>query len=226
MISVAEIFQGMDGEVNYFHQGRQTVFLRLAGCNLDPFCPYCDTKLYQSKDSGKVYSIKELAIEFDKYEGSNLTITGGEPLMQRHELYQLLLLDEMDRWKRISIETNGSLPLPEWRSIDDRIFSFVIDVKLTDPQFNFMEPDNWKYARCSDIFKMVVNRENCKRAIDIYKIIRQRNQSNPVISFSPEWTGYFPEYRNRVRYLMDTLQKANIYDAVINLQLHKILDVK
>jgi len=229
-INVAEIFQSIDGEVNYYHQGRQTVFLRLAGCNFDgvfiPPCPYCDTKEYQHKDSGREFEIYELADALSSFKSENLTITGGEPLMQWKALMRFFNSPESQQWKKVSIETNGSIPLPRYRSLIARPLSFVIDVKLTRPQIDHMDQNNWRLALNWDWFKMVVNKENFYEALMIYRVIRKVNQSGVGVAFSPEYHGDLNRYAKDAQTLIALLEKNEVSDVVVNLQLHQIIKVQ
>jgi len=229
-IKVGEIFQSIDGEINYYHQGRQTIFLRLAGCNFDGVfcqpCAYCDTKEYQDADSGTEITIQELANKLSQFDSENLTITGGEPLMQWGSIVNFLNLEQSKQWKNISIETNGSLPLPNYRSLIGRPLSFVIDVKLTRPQFSKMNKGNWKKALSWDYFKMVVNENNFTTAVAIYKIIKKTNYHKVNIAFSPEYYGGMEAYKKSAQQLITSLQESGINDAIINLQLHKIIGAK
>lgn len=88
--------------------GRRSVFIRLAGCNLQ--CPHCDTEYTQ----GRVFKeAKDLAYEAHHMWQSNLAglrsdplivITGGEPLRQDiSELVRCLL----NAGCEVQIESNG-----------------------------------------------------------------------------------------------------------------------
>jgi organic radical activating enzyme len=222
-LNVAEIFRSIDGEVNHFCQGRQTVFLRLAGCNLayngNTPCSYCDTKQYQLKDSGKKMTIKQVKDKINQLGGRSLTVTGGEPLMQFYGLS--LLLESLDHDK-ISIETNGTIKMPIF---SDYWISFVFDCKLTDPQFALMKRINFISARKHDFFKMVITSDECLyRAIQTYHDIRRCNK-HVNIAFSPMF-GDAKWYAWQVRKIVETLEKEGIYDVIVNTQLHKLVDMK
>ena len=103
-MKIRSIFTSVDGEINDFHQGRLSVFVRLAGCNLN--CSYCDTKYAQSIKAGTEKSISEIVSNVCKFNLDKVTITGGEPLLQADEV-KILIKELSTKGKKITIETNG-----------------------------------------------------------------------------------------------------------------------
>ena len=225
---VAEIFQSIDGEVNYFHQGRQTVFLRLSGCNFlyecKP-CKYCDTQKYLDINKGEKLHFNEIFKKLSKYKCRNLTITGGEPLFQKEALVNFLNRKEMLYWS-ISIETNGSIKIPYWERRAYPNISWVIDYKLTSPQIDSMRRYNWLAVRDKDWFKIVVpDSTYIDKALKAYNKIRE-HWEHIRIAFSPGWYGSLVGYRIKSKIILDALKANNINDVVLNLQLHKLLNLK
>jgi 7-carboxy-7-deazaguanine synthase len=99
---VSEIFYSVEGEG--IEIGRPEIFIRLAGCNLR--CEWCDTEY--ALGNGKEMSIGEIIQEVSKYSCKNVSITGGEPLLQKKELLELVKqLKESGYW--IQINTNGTI---------------------------------------------------------------------------------------------------------------------
>ena len=83
MFKVAEKFVSINGESR--RAGELAVFIRLGGCNLN--CTYCDTAwaipdgvpMKTEKDSRNLLEyIKDTGVD-------NVTLTGGEPLLQLKE---------------------------------------------------------------------------------------------------------------------------------------------
>jgi 7-carboxy-7-deazaguanine synthase len=101
-MKLIEIFKSIQGEGK--NQGKPTVFIRLAGCNLN--CSWCDTP--HSHDVGQEFDIDEIIRRVDESGCKEICITGGEPLLQVSELRGLL-----SRLSRlgyaIEIETNGTI---------------------------------------------------------------------------------------------------------------------
>lgn len=133
---VNEIFASVDGEVNYWGQGCPTVFVRLQGCNLA--CPYCDTKQSIPKVGGQIMSVDEVLQKVASFGLNKVTITGGEPLLQAESLYELCFKLKNLLRQNISIETNGTLPIPS--AMNYMLVSWVFDYKI---RVNEQEVDSY-----------------------------------------------------------------------------------
>lgn len=102
MMKVNEIFYSLQGEG--YHSGTPAVFVRFSGCNLR--CPFCDTQ----HEEGIEMSETEIVEAVKTYPASLVVVTGGEPAMQLTEG----LVDALHAaGKYVSVETNGTLPLPK-----------------------------------------------------------------------------------------------------------------
>lgn len=102
MMKVNEIFYSLQGEG--YHSGTPAVFVRFSGCNLR--CPFCDTQ----HEEGIELSEAEIVEAVKTYPASLVVVTGGEPAMQLTEG----LVDALHAaGKYVSVETNGTLPLPK-----------------------------------------------------------------------------------------------------------------
>ena len=88
------------------HTGVPSVFLRLAGCNIQ--CPWCDTEYTQGRQKYGVSIIAESIVRLlsDHPATRLLVITGGEPTRQRLDN----LLTILPRGLKVQIESNGILP--------------------------------------------------------------------------------------------------------------------
>jgi len=101
-VRVSEIFYSIEGEG--IKIGSPEIFVRLANCNLS--CNWCDTKY--SWNGGQEMSLHKVINDITKYPCKNVSITGGEPLLQRVELLKLLQrLKKSGYW--IQINTNGTI---------------------------------------------------------------------------------------------------------------------
>lgn len=102
MYKVNEIFHSLQGEG--YNTGTASVFIRLSGCNLQ--CAFCDTQHTQ----GIMMSAPAIVEAVMQYPDAPLIVlTGGEPTLQADDaLINALKLTG----KRISIETNGTRPVP------------------------------------------------------------------------------------------------------------------
>ena len=76
---VVEHFVSINGEGT--HAGQLAMFIRFQGCNLN--CSYCDTKWANEVDAPFQWkTAEELVQSADEAQVKNITLTGGEPLLQ------------------------------------------------------------------------------------------------------------------------------------------------
>ena len=112
-----EIFYSVQGEGVYI--GRPSVFLRLALCNLS--CDWCDTKYtwdwdkYDRRQQILNMTNEEIRTEILKHNCQYLVVTGGEPMLQQHQLLPLVQ-NLKNTGFSIEIETNGTI-LPDQRFV-------------------------------------------------------------------------------------------------------------
>ncbi len=213
-LNINEIFVSVNGEVNKWGQGSPAIFIRLQGCNLS--CCYCDTKQAQSKADYDPIITKHLLTEIESYGIKRVTITGGEPLLQESvfDLIEQLLFNQY----QISIETNGSIKIPEewigWRNL-----CWVVDYK---PEYSSkMIWENYLNLMDTDWIKFIIkDRIDFARAISIKNKLQDQN-CRASFAFSPVGAG--PELAGQiVQWLIDN----EISDVNLNLQIHKIISVK
>ena len=80
MLEVVERFVSINGEGA--HAGELAVFIRFKGCNL--CCSYCDTAWANEPDAkASPTSVEELVRWVKSVNVRNVTLTGGEPLLQK-----------------------------------------------------------------------------------------------------------------------------------------------
>lgn len=213
-LQIAEIFSSIHGEVNGHHQGRMVTFIRLSGCNLS--CFYCDTAHTQDSNYGVCLTIDEILTSI-RLKGNNyICITGGEPLLQD---ISVLLEHLYYEGYHISVETNGTIDItPYFRYVE----SFVIDYKCPSTSNNLnMNLSNYKVLREKDVIKFVISNEtDVKHAKTILEMIN-KVKIKAVIAFSPvalSDTSYVP-----VKDLYDLIRKHEIKDAVLSVQIHKLI---
>jgi 7-carboxy-7-deazaguanine synthase len=227
---LAEMFMGFDGEVNFFGQGTPSVFIRFAGCNLR--CFYCDTKQWNSLQSGESVSVLEVLNRVKGYEKRYLseakfkkvTITGGEPLLQYFEFWKLVETLGEEDWN-ISVETNGSMPLVcplNLNNIQAYVDSWVVDYKLPSSGMEeYMMPiESFKNLSGRDFIKFVIQNENdLKFAFEIQRTIQDNTDCGARFAYSPCW-GKFD-----IKDLADALLRSDseiLGNCIINYQLHKL----
>jgi 7-carboxy-7-deazaguanine synthase len=212
---INSIFQSINGEVCAQHQGSICTFIRLQGCNL--CCPYCDTPDSQSFEKGENWNVKDVfnLVRSLPIKTRNITITGGEPLMQAEELVTLVNLFKgtEEGWK-ISVETNGSLrPIS---SIKNKV-SWVMDCKNHYPKevefvFNALQLTK------KDWVKFMVQSEK-----DFYAALKMANYLSGAYSpVKQAWSAVLPMTPQRLFELLAQVENGN---AVLNVQLHKLLNL-
>ena len=214
-MNVYSIFQSIDGEVG-LQQGGITTFLRLSGCNCK--CTWCDTKYAQGEDTGRTMGVNEVADEIREVasEWYHLTITGGEPLIQSDELHALLVLLG-PHWV-ISIETNGSCPIPN--KLRPMVECFVMDYKTPSSEMHTrMNLDNFRNLQSHDWIKFVIkDRKDYEFAVSklpsIEYLVGQRH-----IAFSPVYEEL------DATDLVNWLKEDELHHVVINAQIHKLLNL-
>lgn len=214
MIRIIEIFESIDGEINGFNQGRLTTFIRFAGCNMN--CHYCDTKESQNINSGFFMSVDGIIEQVKKYGNKNITITGGEPLLQIDKLEKLVYQLSLYSYK-ISIETNGTIIHKSILSfiLDEDYIRWVVDIKLFAPDSFEFDLD---YLKENDFLKFVIcNEEDYLKAKNF---IQSLGKTKFNIAFSPNLELI------SVYELLFWLQRDNLYEVIINIQLHKLLNIK
>lgn len=116
-LRVTEIFFSVQGETS--RVGLPTVFIRLTGCPLR--CGYCDTAY--AFHGGESMAIAEILQRVAAFRAHHVTLTGGEPLAQKHA--PALLTQLADAGYSVSLETSGALDVSP---VDPRI-SKILDIK-------------------------------------------------------------------------------------------------
>ncbi len=149
-LSVNEIFSSIQGEG--IHSGLPTIFIRLAGCNLD--CKWCDTKYSLKFSDGEEMEISTI---IQKVKGSGITnicLTGGEPLFQKGSID--LVRGLLRLGSRIDIETNGSLDISEFVNLGSDVM-ISLDVKPpSSGEMNKFLGANLNFLRSTDQIKFII----------------------------------------------------------------------
>ena len=209
---VVEIFSSINGEGT--RAGQLAVFVRMQGCNLN--CTYCDTKWANEADAKFLWTSTEEILELLRsMEIKNVTITGGEPLLQE-EIGELLEAMAKEENLRVEIETNGSVPLQPFAEIPNGP-SFTMDYKLPGSGMEkYMLPENFAVLRAQDTVKFVVkDYEDLCRARDV---IREYDLTEKCHVYLSPVYGQI-ELENIVNFMKDN----RLNDVNMQLQMHKII---
>lgn len=210
---INSIFLSVDGEANGYHQGRMSTFIRLQGCNLN--CSYCDTLHAQPQENGGIMTPEDCYNIIKKMGCGKVTITGGEPMLQSDEVFEFTKYLYFGNYK-VSIESNGSRELTGMG-----VGSWIVDYKLPGSHMeHHMNMDVFTRLQGNDFIKFVILDENdFERAVQVMVEMRKKG-TRANFAFSPAIPQIEPIF------LYDLMEKNEIYDAILNVQLHKIIGIK
>lgn len=210
---VVEKFISINGEGKL--SGQLSVFVRFAGCNLN--CSYCDTKWANKKDvKYELMTAKEIYEYIKATNIKNVTLTGGEPLIQ-DGILELLNVLSKDCELSVEIETNGSVDISLFSDIKFNPPKFTMDYKLTSSNMEqYMLVSNFNFLGKKDIVKFVVgNIEDLKRAKYIIEEYDLENKTNVYIS------PVFGEID--MKDIVEFMKINTMNDVTLQVQLHKII---
>lgn len=211
MFHVAEKFVSINGES--VRAGEPAVFIRFRGCNLR--CGYCDTKWANTSDCpAESMSAEEIA-EFVRGTGiRNVTLTGGEPLLQ-NDLYTLIAM-LMKNGHFVEIETNGSISVAE---LSDREYrpAFTLDYKLPSSGMeSAMLTENYSFLKECDAVKFVAGcDDDLVKAAEIINRFSLTDKCRVYIS--PVFGGIAPER------IVSFMLERKLNGVRLQLQLHKFI---
>ncbi len=208
---LAEHFISINGEGRC--AGELALFLRFAGCNLR--CDWCDTAWACGKDApcepAGMPRLMKIAEDAVRAGVRNVTLTGGEPLLQEnigtliHELGRKLGL-------RVEIETNGAVPLAPFRDCGG---VFTMDYKLPSSKMEqHMCTENFALLREFDCVKFVCgSRQDVFRA----KAIAEQYKPQCPLYLSPVFGRIDPAE------IVDIMKEQSMGNFRLQLQLHKFI---
>ncbi len=208
---VAERFISINGEGP--RAGELAVFVRFQGCNLR--CSYCDTRW--ANDPGCPVSDRspqEIADEIRRDGIRNVTLTGGEPLLQPDMPALLAQLAEISGL-RVEVETNGSVPLAPFCGPARPVFT--MDYKLPGSGCEgAMVPGNFALLTGEDTVKFVcgsmADLERAEAVIQAHGLIGRCH-----VYLSPVFGAIDPAD------MVDYMARRKLNDVRLQLQMHKFI---
>lgn len=215
MFNIVEKFLSIDGEGPT--SGQLATFIRFQGCNLR--CSWCDTTYSWDKEStSETLSANEIYNYIKENKVTNVTLTGGEPLIQENidDLLELLNLDDN---LNIHIETNGSVNIEPFkkRHTTNNNISYIVDFKLPSSSVsNKMELRNLEIVDNNDVYKFVVgNSEDLQVA---YDIIRKYDLTSKCLVYLSPVSGNID-----MQEIVEFMKEKRLNKVRLQIQLHKII---
>ncbi len=212
MFNIIEKFLSIDGEGPT--AGELATFIRFQKCNLR--CSWCDTTYSFSKESIKeVLNSQEIYDYIKENKAINVTLTGGEPLIQEN-IDELLYILDKDKDLKVHIETNGSIDIEPFKKKYKNL-SFILDYKLPSSKMTKeMSENNLNVVDSNDVYKFVVgSMEDLQLA---YKIIKNYDlTSKCLVYFSPVFEDI------ELQEIVEFMKEKNLNKVKLQVQLHKIV---
>lgn len=210
---VAEKFISINGEGT--RAGELAVFVRFTGCNLR--CSYCDTMW--ANEPGCPYEEMSPAQICDYVRSTgirNVTLTGGEPLLQK-DMDNLISLLISECGVRVEIETNGAVDLRPFAELPEGRPVFTMDYKLPSSGFeDRMIAENFSVLEAEDTMKFVsgspADLERAGEIIEKYGLLDRCH-----VYFSPVFGKIEPAE------IVDFMLNKRLNKARIQIQMHKVI---
>lgn len=204
---VVEIFDSIEGEGK--RAGELCTFVRFYGCNLN--CSYCDTPYGKE---GAQYTEMELDEIIGKLTYKNVTLTGGEPLIQLGIRTLVAALVGLGFY--VNIETNGSRGILDIKS--DNLF-YTMDWKcpssgMTDEMYS----RGFLGLTDKDVVKFVVGDKNDLLKAKEFMHQLSHYEANPMFYISPVFGKIEPA--EIVDFMKEELKHKKVR---VQLQLHKFI---
>lgn len=204
-------------------QGKACTFIRTVSCNVfcrsDIYQNCCCDSTYTFKDGPEtiIWSLEEIITYVGNLGCKNISITGGEPLLHKEEIYWLLYFLDSQGYD-ITIETNGTLDFswviegfPRVHIIGDwkcpAAFGKITNSKMLE--------SNLYLYRKNDALKFVVAREDFEEVEKVLERSKVYKRTN--IYISPCW-GVI-----KFKEVGDWITSHLKYGCILSIQQHKLL---
>lgn len=219
---IAEVFDSIQGEGIYV--GEKQLLVRFFGCNLR--CRFCDTQLHQFME----YEPQELFGEIVLYPSDfhSISFTGGEPLLQKDFLKEVLILTHNEGYKNY-LETNGTLP-GELEDVIGYLDIVAIDLKLpTSTGMGYLWGLHRKFLKIAaqkEVFlKAVICRTTQEEDLrEMLKLIKETEQ-NIILVLQPNSYENDSSLQARIENFRDICIQENIATCILP-QVHKVIGLR
>lgn len=214
-MKINEIFCSLNGESA--RAGKRTVFVRTFGCNLR--CSYCDTMYAVEGNDYTDMTIEGIKEKVDSFHCNRVTLTGGEPMIQKDMMDLIYLLDgDCDRLYELEVETNGAVDLTELvkaRKNGDVSDSLLITMDWkcqTSDMLDKMIENNLSLLSDTDVVKCVVG-----SIADLEEAMRVHSLTRAQLYLSPVFGKIEPKE------IAEYINAGEINDVTMQLQQHKFI---
>ena len=212
VLQVVEKFISINGEGR--RCGQLATFIRFAGCNLN--CGYCDTAWANDrKVAFDPMTAEEVYAYIKETQVTNVTLTGGEPLLQQ-DMGELLELLSQDPELYVEIETNGSVLLSKFSDLENPP-SFTMDYKLPSSGMErMMALENFDHLTEKDTVKFVSgSMEDLEKARELINKYKPTEKTSIFIS---------PVFGDiELESIVDFMKDNQMNGVNMQVQLHKII---
>ena len=211
---IIEKFTSIDGEGP--SAGELATFIRFVGCNLR--CSWCDTK-YSWDGTVKPESVSATEIyEYVKTAGAtNVTLTGGEPLIQKN-IEAVIAKLASDDSLTIRVETHGGVCLASFKErFRKSNVQFIVDFKLpSSDMMSQMCHTNFETVDYHDTYKFVIaSEEDLTEAI---RLVRYHDLPKKcLVYFSPVVDNI------EAKAIVEQMVAERLNGVKLQLQLHKYI---
>ena len=214
---ISEVFESVQGEGIYL--GEKQLFVRFFGCNLQ--CRFCDTKLDSFVEYEPHELIEQIKLFYENYH--SISFTGGEPLLQKDFLKDVLRLTRQSGFRNY-LETNGTLPDELGQIIDD-LDIVAMDVKLPsstgldnfwEAHRKFLEVASKKVVFVKAVICQSTAEEDLQAAI---KLIKESNKE-AVLVLQPDGNVDYLQLEDKLENFRHICIANNVTVCIIP-QMHK-----
>ncbi|WP_294405794.1 putative 7-carboxy-7-deazaguanine synthase QueE [uncultured Clostridium sp.] len=214
MFNIIEKFLSVDGEGP--SSGELATFIRFQGCNLR--CSWCDTVYSWGKENiNERLRAEDIYDYIKKNKADNVTLTGGEPLIQDN-IEELLAILNDDESLNVHIETNGSIDIEHFKNkYTNGNISYIVDYKL--PQSGMTDKMNYNNLKCvdeNDVYKFVI--ADMADLAKAYEIISSYNLAERCYVYLSPVTGSI-----EMSEIVEFMKEKNMNKVRLQVQLHKII---
>jgi 7-carboxy-7-deazaguanine synthase len=219
---IAEVFDSVQGEGIYL--GEKQIFVRFFGCNLS--CKFCDTKLNRFTEYEPEELLEELKLYQDEYH--SISFTGGEPLLQKDFLKEILRLSAKSGYRNY-LETNGTL----WSELEEVIeYLHFVAMDLKFPSSTQMG-NVWGFHRKflgvaskKEVFLKAIICDSTKEQdlMEALSLIKDLNKS-AILVLQPNSQENLLQMKIKLERFREICLGENVTACIIP-QMHKIVGIK